>query len=939
MQQNNTTPPTNSNTPATVPGSTTSNAGGASSTNNNNNTSTSSTTSSSNSTSTSTPSSSNNHHHHHNNNNSSNPNSGRGHRYSNQNHVYQNNQSSYGYIPQGLPINAYWSQQAAVAQQAYQNGYSPYPYGYYSQPVYATGPSGHGKYDYVQHGQQQQHHHHNNHSHNNNNNNSSNNNSSSNPPQQQSHNSNTPSITSKSFSPKNNNKVPIVNQKGETANFKNLIRQRAAAAAANSGHEQSVSPSVSASTSHPVPPKPLNVANASEITPATEDAKKTPVQQPVTLSVNAKPSLATPSTTTKPAVAATSPTPVALAPVAVAPVAPVPVALAPVVPAPVDAVAAPSAPASSAALDFKAAILAKLKNKKPALSTTDSAAAPASAPASAHVSAPAPASAPAAAPTSSPAATSPATSTPAASSLPEKPVSSKPVEKKSVDEPEQVSRKEAEPVTAEKSVAEVPPVEKTVEKEAPVAEEPVKQEAPVAEEQVKSEPSTAPVAVKADEPVTLSDSLEKESTETEQDKQEPKATEVEAAEEAQEEETPVDTYTISQFFDKIKAAKPIDNVYEFKYPEGTKLPDTKFTKDARRKYDPLFLLQFKDIVNLPVDENWTEKFGSKIVIPKSTGKDNKSDRSFSKNGGQFGKGVIGGSGAPLLGSAMRNQNVRDFNGSRSGSRSGSKRGPREKSKRDRSDRGDRQQSRRHRGGDSKEAERNPDGTIRPLDKPATVGFNNEPLPPPPTELKPLEKSAGRWVPKFQRKKEKEVKLGPDGTPILDDDDVESKVKSYLNKLTLEKFDTISNDIIQIADQSKFEEDNKSVNKVIQLTFAKACDEPHWSAMYAKFCLKLVTDISPDVFKGEVPEEFSKQNFASKLVRKNLIEICQKEYTEWSTKLESKEINLSLDMNNVELMSDEYYKVAAAKRRGLGLVRFIGELYILKLLGLAKLYHN
>ncbi|GMF00446.1 unnamed protein product [[Candida] boidinii] len=387
------------------------------------------------------------------------------------------------------------------------------------------------------------------------------------------------------------------------------------------------------------------------------------------------------------------------------------------------AAAAPSAPASNAALDFKAAILAKLKNKKPAASAASAAPAAAS-------------SAPV------------APSTPVASSLPEKPVSAKPVEKKTVEVPEQESKKETEPVTAEKPVAkEAPVVEEPVKQEAPAVEEPVKQEAPVAEEPVKSESSIAPAAVNADEPATQSDSLENESTETEQDKQEPKATEGEAAEEEQgkeqEEETPVDTYTISQFFDKVKSAKPIENVYEFKYPEGTKLPDTKFTKDSRRKYDPLFLLQFKDIINLPVDETWTEKFGSKIVIPKSTGKDNKSDRSFSKNGGQFGKGVIGGSGAPLLGSAMRNQNVRDFNGSRNGSRSGSKRGPREKSKRDRSDRGDRQQSRRHRGGESKEAERNPDGTIRPLDKPATVGFNNEPLPPPPTELKPLEKSAVR----------------------------------------------------------------------------------------------------------------------------------------------------------------------------------------------------
>lgn len=33
----------------------------------------------------------------------------------------------------------------------------------------------------------------------------------------------------------------------------------------------------------------------------------------------------------------------------------------------------------------------------------------------------------------------------------------------------------------------------------------------------------------------------------------------------------------------------------------------------------------------------------------------------------------------------------------------------------------------------------------------------------------------------------------------------------------------------------------------------------------------------------------------------------------------------------ELMSDEYYEIMGAKRRGLGLIRFIGELYFLEML--------
>lgn len=159
---------------------------------------------------------------------------------------------------------------------------------------------------------------------------------------------------------------------------------------------------------------------------------------------------------------------------------------------------------------------------------------------------------------------------------------------------------------------------------------------------------------------------------------------------------------------------------------------------------------------------------------------------------------------------------------------------------------------------------------------------------------------------------------------MDEEEVERKVKSLLNKLTLEMFEPITDDILKITEQSKWEDDAKTVKQVISLTFAKACDEPYWSSMYAQFCAKMCTKISSDIaLKEDGVVKFT----GGDLARRLLLATCQKEYEKgWSDKL-----NVRADGTPVEMMSDEYYIMAAAKRRGLGLVKFIGQLYLLNIL--------
>ncbi|ODV85269.1 hypothetical protein CANARDRAFT_23331 [[Candida] arabinofermentans NRRL YB-2248] len=602
-------------------------------------------------------------------------------------------------------------------------------------------------------------------------------------------------------------------------------------------------------------------------------------------------------------------------------VAPIPETATPTSPAaaatPIVAKAAPN----DAQLAFKAAILAAMQKKKQAA---------ASSPASTTEAEPKEALKAEVTPKEEPKVDSPSEKEPvqekeeSTAELPTEEPKEVPTEQPKVEETKEASKEEPKEESKEEPKVEVA---ETIE---PAVEE------PKAEAQADAGADT-----EAEVQSTPADAKTPSTEETEEPKEE--TTEIPTAEPKAEEEEEEQGPTMSMLLEKLAVAKPIDNIYNFDYKGTETLPDPSLSKSLKKKYDPKFLMQFQSICNFTADAKWIEDFGSKIIV--NIRKDSSKDRGgFGRSNTGFGKGGQNGPG----GSMSRNQTLRgDFNGSRNGSRGGSKKklsgdpraGPTLVSTREKSQR---QNSKRPRGdrrdrGDEREPKKEDD------------------TPPiPAADIKPLEKTATRWVPRSQRKKEKEVIYAPDGvTVLLDSEDVEAKVKSLLNKMTLENFQDIANDIIQIANQSQWEDDYRSLNQVIELTFAKACDEPHWSSMYAKFCTELVRSIDPKILNEEKDEEKKeeKQTFAdlaangpprapapprdprqasNLFVRTLLLSRCQHNYERgWKEALPTNEDGTPYEP---EILSDEYYQIAAAKRRGLGLVKFIGELYALNLLG-------
>ncbi|KFA75200.1 hypothetical protein S40288_00149 [Stachybotrys chartarum IBT 40288] len=201
------------------------------------------------------------------------------------------------------------------------------------------------------------------------------------------------------------------------------------------------------------------------------------------------------------------------------------------------------------------------------------------------------------------------------------------------------------------------------------------------------------------------------------------------------------------------------------------------------------------------------------------------------------------------------------------------------------------------------------------------------------EVKPIAVSASGWKPSSIGNKASST---ANATGYLDPEMVQRKVKAALNKMTPEKFDKIADQILTIASQSKDESDGRTLRQVIQLTFEKATDEAHWASMYAKFCKRMLENMSPEVRDERIKDKNGNIVSGGNLFRKYLLNRCQEEFERgWTSNLpdpkEVEEETANKKPGEAVMLSDEYYIAAAAKRRGLGLVQFIGELYKLGML--------
>uniref|UniRef100_A0A182M377 Eukaryotic translation initiation factor 4 gamma 2 n=1 Tax=Anopheles culicifacies TaxID=139723 RepID=A0A182M377_9DIPT len=135
------------------------------------------------------------------------------------------------------------------------------------------------------------------------------------------------------------------------------------------------------------------------------------------------------------------------------------------------------------------------------------------------------------------------------------------------------------------------------------------------------------------------------------------------------------------------------------------------------------------------------------------------------------------------------------------------------------------------------------------------------------------------------------------------------VRGILNKLTPEKFQKLSDELLKLDLNS-----SKILNGVILLIFDKALDEPKYSSMYAQLCKRIEKELETDIDKSK-----------SSSFLQILLNVCRDKFenrVQYSEKIINSESTLTDDLEE---------KKNVAKQKILGNVKFIGELYKLGIL--------
>ncbi|KAK0195866.1 hypothetical protein F5146DRAFT_308587 [Armillaria mellea] len=164
---------------------------------------------------------------------------------------------------------------------------------------------------------------------------------------------------------------------------------------------------------------------------------------------------------------------------------------------------------------------------------------------------------------------------------------------------------------------------------------------------------------------------------------------------------------------------------------------------------------------------------------------------------------------------------------------------------------------------------------------------------------------------------------------------------------MKRFDSISDQIIAWANKSEKEKDGRTLIQVIRLVFEKAIDEAMWSEMYARLCRKMMEQISPKVQDDDIKDAEGTPIAGGQLFRKYLLNRCQEDFERgWMAKeataaaADSKDIEDQASKaaehkgdaeREMTLYSEEYYAAQKARSQGLGLIKFIGELFKLQML--------
>ncbi|XP_049324212.1 eukaryotic translation initiation factor 4 gamma 1-like isoform X4 [Astyanax mexicanus] len=191
----------------------------------------------------------------------------------------------------------------------------------------------------------------------------------------------------------------------------------------------------------------------------------------------------------------------------------------------------------------------------------------------------------------------------------------------------------------------------------------------------------------------------------------------------------------------------------------------------------------------------------------------------------------------------------------------------------------------------------------------------------------LNKAANAWRP--GRKKSVECgEVQKDEAEDLKTQEMLRLFRSILNKLTPQTFDRLIQRVTELAIDTE-----ERLRGVISLVFEKAVREPHFSEIYAKMCHRLVDLKVPTSKDPAVNVEF----------RVLLLHCCKEEFKKNKDEeiIEEKQKQLDAATENEERqqLKEELEEAKnKARRRSLGNIKFVGELFKLRMLKDSIIHH-
>ena len=183
----------------------------------------------------------------------------------------------------------------------------------------------------------------------------------------------------------------------------------------------------------------------------------------------------------------------------------------------------------------------------------------------------------------------------------------------------------------------------------------------------------------------------------------------------------------------------------------------------------------------------------------------------------------------------------------------------------------------------------------------------------PSRPEPLKTSENRWVAIEKQDMQEEAKML-------------SEVNAMLNKLTMEKFDIISDQILAYGEKVP----DELLKDFARIVFDKPVDQPFFSGMYARLCKKLRGEDKPKK-KGEAGMGLA--TFGSRF-KDCLIALTREEFSkdrapenERLAELTLKQKALKKENKNLsEDEDEEKYRLGIKRSRMFANIKFIGELF-------------